>query len=104
MTTVTISGHVWDYHFGHPDKDMTTDPTRFAVMGAGPDSDPSEYRYYVGTIQLQYEVPDSYNPTHSQLEALEKAKAQARQQYLAKVREIEERISKLRAIEYTVEA
>lgn len=100
MSTVKITGHVWDYHFGAPDADYTADSKRFCVMGAGPDSEPSDYRSYVGPIQLDYEVPESYNPTRSQLAALEAQKAKIRTDYLNAVRQIEERISKLQALEF----
>lgn len=63
-------------------------------------------RWYslIGPAQFTYEIPDSFNPTAAKLAALEAQKQEVRAAYLAKVREIEKRISELQAIEYVAEA
>ena len=60
-----------------------------------------EYRTYVGSQEIEIEVPDNYDPTAQQLAALQKEKDKAQEEFSKKVASINERISKLQAIEYT---
>lgn len=55
----------------------------------------------VRTIPLTVELPDMSGIMQQRLAALEKEKASVRAAYLARVREIEERISKLQALDFT---
>jgi hypothetical protein len=56
---------------------------------------------FVGSKELEVEVPDNYDPTAQQLAALQKEKEKAQEDFSKKVASINERISKLQAIEYT---
>jgi len=60
-----------------------------------------ENRVYVGPQQVTVEVPDDFNPIPQQVAALEKEKADALAKYHASVSIINERLSKLLAIEHT---
>ena len=46
-------------------------------------------------------MPDNYDPTAQQLAALQKEKEKAQEEFSKKVASINERISKLQALEYT---
>jgi len=63
--------------------------------------DDSEFMTYVGQQQVVIEVPESYDPTAQQIAALQKEKEKAQEEFSKKVASINERISKLQAIEYT---
>jgi len=63
-----------------------------------PDED---YRTYVGAQEVEIEVPDNYDPTAQQIAALEAKKVQAMTDYNKTVMDINTRISKLSALEYT---
>ena len=58
-------------------------------------------RTYVGEQVVEVEVPDNYDPTAQQIAALEEQKKQAMSDYNDTVMKINERISKLQALEYT---
>lgn len=61
----------------------------------------SEHRTYVGFQEVEIDVPDDYDPTAQKLAALQKEKDKAQEEFAKKVASINERISKLQAIEYT---
>jgi hypothetical protein len=63
--------------------------------------DDTEHMTYVGSQEIEIEVPDSYDPTAQKIAALEEHKKQVMANYQKTVNEINERISKLQAIEYT---
>ena len=63
--------------------------------------DDDEHRTYVGQQEIEIEVPDNYDPTAQKLAALEKEKEQAQKEFARKVASINERISKLQALEFT---
>ncbi len=63
--------------------------------------DDSDQMTFVGSKELEVEVPDNYDPTAQQLAALQKEKEKAQEEFSKKVASINERISKLQAIEYT---
>lgn len=63
--------------------------------------DDSDSCTYVGEREVEVEVPDNYDPTAQQIAALEEQKEKAAAEYHSKVREINERISSLQALEYT---
>jgi hypothetical protein len=96
MKKVTISGYVYELDFGYGDEPS------YRIFGS--DTQGDEHYTLIGPVEVVYEIPDSFNPTAAKLAALEKEKQAVRAAYLAKVREIEERISKLQALEMTVEA
>jgi hypothetical protein len=60
-----------------------------------------EHRTFVCTQEIELEIPDNYDPTAQKIAALQKEKEIAQQEFAKKVASINERISKLQAIEYT---
>jgi len=60
-----------------------------------------QYRTYVGEQEIEIEVPDNYDPTAQKIAALQKEKDKAQEEFSKKVASINERISKLQAIEFT---
>lgn len=93
--TVTLTGFVYEVDFGYGDREY-----RFFTSERMGDA----HYTLVGPAAFAYQVPADFNPTASKLAALEAAKAQARAEYLARVREIEEQIGRLQALEMRVEA
>jgi hypothetical protein len=64
-------------------------------------TDDSEYQTYVGEQEIEIEVPDNYDPRAQKIAALEKHKQKVMADYQKTVMEINDRISKLQALEYT---
>lgn len=62
--------------------------------------DDCEHTTYVCSQEIEIEVPDSYDPTAQKLAALQKEKDKAQEEFAKKVASINERISKLQAIEF----
>jgi len=58
-------------------------------------------RTFVCEQQIEIEVPDNYDPTAQQIAALEAQKARAMSDFNKTVMDINIRISKLQALEYT---
>ena len=58
-------------------------------------------RTFVCEQKIEIEVPDNYDPTAQQIAALEAKKVQAMSDYNKTVMDINTRISKLQALEYT---
>lgn len=63
--------------------------------------DDNEHRTYVGDQEVEIEVPENYDPTAQKLAALQKEKEKAQEEFAQKVASINERISKLQALEFT---
>ena len=63
--------------------------------------DDNEHRTHVGDQEIEIEVPDNYDPTAQKLAALQKEKEKAQEEFARKVANINERISKLQALEFT---
>jgi hypothetical protein len=63
--------------------------------------DDDEHRTYIGEQEIEIEVPDNYDPRAQKIVALEKKKQKVMADYQKTVTEINERISKLQALEYT---
>lgn len=59
------------------------------------------HRTYIGEQGIEIEVPDDYDPRAQQIAALEKQKQKVMADYQKTVTEINDRISKLQALEYT---
>lgn len=57
-------------------------------------------RVLIGQQQVEIEVPDNFNPVPGQIAALEKLKADVRAKAARELMTLDERISKLQAIEY----
>lgn len=62
--------------------------------------DDNEHRTYVGDQEIEIDVPDNYDPTAQQVAALQKEKDKAQEEFAKKVASINERISKLQALEF----
>ena len=63
--------------------------------------DDTETMTYVGEQEFEIEVPDNYDPRAQKVAALEKYKQKVMADYHKTVTEINDRISKLQALEYT---
>ena len=63
--------------------------------------DDCDHRTYVGEQEIEIDVPDNYDPRAQQIAALEKHKQKVMADYCKMVNDINERISKLQALEYT---
>lgn len=59
------------------------------------------YRTFVCAQEIELDVPDNYDPTAQKIAALEKEKNKAQVEFSQKVASINERISKLQALEFT---
>jgi hypothetical protein len=64
-------------------------------------NDDDENRTFVCEQEIEIEVPDNYDPTAQMIAALEAQKEKAMLDYSKTVMEINTRISKLQALEYT---
>ena len=56
---------------------------------------------YIGEQEVEIEVPDNYDPRSQQIAALQRQRGKAMADYQKTVDSINERISKLQALEYT---
>jgi hypothetical protein len=74
---------------------------RFEVLSFKADDD--NYRTYIGQQEIEIEVPDGYDPRAQQIAALEKQKQKVMADYQKTVTEINNRINKLQALEYSNE-
>ena len=63
--------------------------------------DDDEHRTYLGPQEVEVEVPENYDPRPQQVAALEAQKTKVMADFQKAVTEINERISKLQALEYT---
>lgn len=63
--------------------------------------DDDDHRTYVGSQEVEVEVPDNYDPRAQQVAALEKKKQKVMADFHKTVAEINEQISNLQALEYT---
>jgi hypothetical protein len=63
--------------------------------------DDDEDRTYVGQQEIQIDVPDNYDPRGQKVAALEIKKRKVMADYQKTVDQINEKISKLQALEYT---
>ena len=61
----------------------------------------AHYRSYICEQEIEIEIPDNYDPRAQQIAALIKQKEKAMADYQNTLTEINERISKLQALEYT---
>ena len=64
-------------------------------------ADDSEHLTYVGQQQVEIDVPEDYDPRAQKVAALEKQKQKVMADYQKTVDTINEKISKLQALEYT---
>jgi len=63
--------------------------------------DDTEYRAHICEQEIEFEVPDNFDPRAQQIAALEKQKQKVMAEYQKTVNEINDNISKLQALEYT---
>ena len=64
-------------------------------------ADDDDYRTFVGEQEIEIEVPDDYDPQMQKIAALEKQKQKVMAEYQNTLTEINDRINKLQALEYT---
>ena len=62
-----------------------------------------EHRVYVGEQEIEIDVPDQFDPRTKQIAALQRQRGKVMADYQKTVDEINERISKLQAIEFSGE-
>ena len=63
--------------------------------------DDDDYRTHVSQQEVEIDVPEDYDPRAQQVAALEKRKKKMMADFQKSVDQINERISKLQALEYT---
>ena len=63
----------------------------------------SEYRSYVCSQEVEIEMPEDYDATAQKITALEEQKSKLKSEFVDAVIEIDDKIGKLQAIEYTAE-
>jgi hypothetical protein len=90
---VKITAHI------HYNKYSWDDKGNFEVFSFKFDDDDS--RTYVGEQEIEVDVPDNYDPRAQQIAALEKHKQKVIADFQRSVDGINEKISKLQALEYT---
>lgn len=90
---VKITAHV--YHFQYSWEATGSYQVMYAKL------DDCEHRIHIGEQEIEIEVPDDFDPRAQKIAALEKHKQKVMADYQKTVTEINERISKLQAIEYT---
>lgn len=61
----------------------------------------TDCRTFVGEQEVEVEVPDDYDPRSQQIAALQRQRGKAMADYQKTVDDINEKISKLQALEYT---
>jgi hypothetical protein len=90
---VKITAHI------HYNKYSWDDKGNFEVFSFKFNDDDS--RTYVGEQEIEVDVPDNYDPRAQQIAALEKHKQKVMADFQRSVDGINEKISKLQALEYT---
>jgi hypothetical protein len=75
------------------------DEGKFTVFSFKSDDD--DFGTYVGEQEIEVEVPDNYDPRAQQIAALKKHKQKVMADFQRSVDGINEKISKLQALEYT---
>lgn len=60
-------------------------------------------KYYAAVcpVEVEVEIPDNFDPRPGQIAALEAQKASIRAEFAAKVKEIDDAIANMQALEYT---
>jgi diadenosine tetraphosphate (Ap4A) HIT family hydrolase len=97
MSKRSISVHVfmrYDYSDDWTGKEWRPDIWHCKV-------DENAERVYIGKQTIDVDIPDDFDPVPKQVAALEDEKLKALAQYTKTVADINERLSKLLAIEYT---
>ena len=90
---IKITAHVYHCKYSWDDEG------KFEVFNFKFDDD--DHRTYVGEQEIEIDVPDNYDPRAQQIAALGKHKQKVMADYQKMVTDINEKISKLQALEYT---
>lgn len=90
---VKVTAHIYYNQFSWQDKG---DYTVFSCK-----LEDNEHRTYVGDQEIEIDVPENYDPRAQKIAALEKHKRKVMADYQTTVDQINERISKLQALEFT---
>ena len=75
------------------------DDNKFKIFSCKLDGD--ESHIYIGSQEVEIDVPDNYDPRPAQIAALQELHKKAAADYQSKVTEIQRRISELQALEFT---
>jgi hypothetical protein len=97
---ITIKGYVTASRYRWMGAD---EPLRFNFQGWKP-SDSDTETFVVAEHEFDFDLPGDFNPQALEIAALNKQLEVARASFALQVREINERLSKLQAIEHTAEA
>lgn len=90
---IKITAHIYYNKYSWEDKG------EFEVFSFKFDDD--DHRTYVGEQEIEFDVPDNYDPRAQQIAALEKRKQKVMADFQKSVDDINDRISKLQALEFT---
>ena len=97
VKTNLVMSHTWDYS---PDvlREVWV-PALYSWHTSSKED--TESAIFVRQIEVQIEAPDNFDPTASQVAALLREKERIGAEFAAKIAEVNERLSKLQAIEHT---
>jgi hypothetical protein len=90
---VKITAHIF-YN-----KNVWDEKGKFEIFSFKFDDDNN--RTYVGEQEIEVDVPDNYDPRGRQIAALQRQRGKVMADYQKTVDDINEKISKLQALEYT---
>lgn len=94
MSTITIKGIVHISAHGNPGKPS------YVIFN----SDMSDYGHTpIGPIEVPFELPEAFSPQAVQIAMLEKQREKVNREFGKAVKNINEQIAKLQAIEYVQE-
>ena len=91
MASVTVLGFVYEVDYGFGDKE-------YRVFSSNTLAD--NHYTLVGPFSLDYEIPAGFNPTAAKLAALDVEEQKLRAAFNTRICELQEKRSKLQAIEY----
>ena len=91
MKTITVKGFVYQTDYG-------CGPEFVDYRFYSTDQCADRFTALIGPASFEYTIPDTFNPTAAKIEALNEERRRAAAEFATKVREIDERISKLSAL------
>ena len=97
MKTITLKGFVYETDYG-------CGPEFVDYRFYSTDQFADHFTTLIGPASFEYTVPDTFNPTAAKIEALNKERRRVAAEFSERVREIDERISKLSALTNEVSA
>lgn len=91
MKTITVNGFVYETDYG-----CGLDFVEYRFYSTDQCAD--RFNALIGPASFEFTIPDTFNPTAAKIEALNDERRRASVEFSQKVREIDERISKLQAL------